>query len=478
MKVTLYKDKLSGGVFVASNSKTSSTARSTVNAAFVEGESIPEEYSDYRYSKEIVEIDDQELEEKYSRLTAEGYQGSIEKIAKLVAMNIPVTMSVVNVLPTTNLKWDDIRDSLNAGGGVVNNNAETAFKASANTNPFAKYKPSNIGPVNFTRDNTGAFTVDIALRPSLSIKDYWWIGKNGQCNLNIPELASIEDNDPDEESWSYIPVEGGEQSPYRLGDFAGYNRYATGDLVRIQCPTTVVIGREFSVWFRKMEVDDTNLSLDDVFHIMGTPTMVLRIWRIGRPNLYTLKEFQPTELSQKIDFTLDDLALGGQVGESYGIHLCARNAIGRYVSMKMYPEMQTFFKVKIASSAPYGFVTPRGEVLRDITDTYQFQLWNITFGITADGYEGGTLPAGSRLVMYNNVGTSADYSMETELWSSERAEAITVSGTETKNFPISDRLDLRLTNPPQPFTSAVIIWYDYSNQELSRGYFTIRQTEL
>lgn len=387
-------------------------------------------------------------------------------------------MAVYDILPSQNLKWDDVRDTLNASGGVVSNVAETAFKANANINPFAKYKPSNIGPVNFTRDNTGAFTVDIALRPSLSIKDYWWIGKNGQCNLNIPELASIEDNDPDEESWSYIPVEGGEQSPYRLGDFAGYNRYATGDLVRIQCPTTVVIGREFSVWFRKMEVDDTNLSLDDVFHIMGTPTMVLRIWRIGRPNLYTLKEFQPTELSQKIDFTLDDLALGGQVGESYGIHLCARNAIGRYVSMKMYPEMQTFFKVKIASSAPYGFVSPRGEVLRDITDTYQFQLWNITFGITADGYEGGTLPAGSRLVMYNNVGTSADYSMETELWSSERAEAITVSGTETKNFPISDRLDLRLTNPPQPFTSAVIIWYDYSNQELSRGYFTIRQTEL
>lgn len=387
-------------------------------------------------------------------------------------------MAVYDILPSQNLKWDDVRDTLNASGGVVSNVAETAFKAGANINMFAKYKPSNIGPVNFTRDNTGAFTVDIALRPSLSIKDYWWIGKNGQCNLNIPELASIEDNDPDEESWSYIPVEGGEQSSYRLGDFAGYNRYATGDLVRIHCPTTVVIGREFSVWFRKMEVDDTNLSLDDVFHIMGTPTMVLRIWRIGRPNLYTLKEFQPTELSQKIDFTLDDLALGGEVGESYGIHLCAKNAIGRYVSMKMYPEMQTFFKVKIASSAPYGFVTPRGEILRDITDTYQFQLWNITFDITADGYEGGTLPAGSRLVMYNNVGTSADYSMETELWSSERAEAITVSGTETKNFPISDRLDLRLTNPPQPFTSAVIIWYDYSNQELSRGYFTIRQTEL
>lgn len=387
-------------------------------------------------------------------------------------------MAVRDILPTENLHFNDVRDTLAANGGSVNNSLSSLFKAAAKINYMAKYKPSHIGAVNFTRENTGTFVVDIASRPSLSIKDYWWVGKNGQCNINIPELVSIEDNAPEEESWSYIPIEGGEQSPYRLGDFAGYNSKATGDIVGLQCPTKVVLGKEFSVWFQKKEVSDTNLSLDDVFHLVGTPTMVLRIWRINRPNLYTLKEFQPTSSNQKIDFTLQDLNLGAEAGESYGIHLCARNAIGRYVSMKVYPEMQTFFKVKISSSEPYGFITPLGSVLRDLTDTYQFQLWNVRFGITANGYTGGTLPSGSRLVMYNNVGTSVDYSMERELWSSERAGEITVSGTEVKYFPISERENIRLSDPPQPFRSAVIIWYDSSNQELSRGYYTIQNTDI
>lgn len=30
-------------------------------------------------------------------------------------------MAVYDILPTENLKWDDIRDTLNAGGGVVDN---------------------------------------------------------------------------------------------------------------------------------------------------------------------------------------------------------------------------------------------------------------------------------------------------------------------------------------------------------------------
>ena len=36
-------------------------------------------------------------------------------------------MAVYNILPTTNLKWDDIRDTLNAGGGSVTNVVSTAF---------------------------------------------------------------------------------------------------------------------------------------------------------------------------------------------------------------------------------------------------------------------------------------------------------------------------------------------------------------
>ena len=86
-------------------------------------------------------------------------------------------MAVYDILPTQNLKWDDVRDTLNANNGSVTNVAETAFKATANINMFAKYKPSDIGAVNFTRDNPGAFVVDSWDDQLVTIKDKWWIGK-------------------------------------------------------------------------------------------------------------------------------------------------------------------------------------------------------------------------------------------------------------------------------------------------------------
>lgn len=50
-------------------------------------------------------------------------------------------MAVYEILPATNLKWDDIRDTLNANGGNVNNMAITAFQSGANIQRWAKYKP-------------------------------------------------------------------------------------------------------------------------------------------------------------------------------------------------------------------------------------------------------------------------------------------------------------------------------------------------
>lgn len=50
-------------------------------------------------------------------------------------------MAVHTILPTTNLKWDDIRDTLNSSGGNVTNDVSTAFKSTANINKWAKYKP-------------------------------------------------------------------------------------------------------------------------------------------------------------------------------------------------------------------------------------------------------------------------------------------------------------------------------------------------
>lgn len=46
-----------------------------------------------------------------------------------------------DVLPTTDLKYEDIRDTLNANGGSVNNDVSTAFKTSSGINVWSKHKP-------------------------------------------------------------------------------------------------------------------------------------------------------------------------------------------------------------------------------------------------------------------------------------------------------------------------------------------------
>lgn len=48
---------------------------------------------------------------------------------------------VRDVIPTENVTYDDIRDTLNANGGNVNNMAITAFQSGANIQRWAKYKP-------------------------------------------------------------------------------------------------------------------------------------------------------------------------------------------------------------------------------------------------------------------------------------------------------------------------------------------------
>lgn len=117
-------------------------------------------------------------------------------------------MAVYNILPTTNLKWDDIRDTLNAGGGTVTNVVSTAFMTTSNIDIWAKYKP-----VGYT-SNFPDYNSD------------WYKGNDKMCGIGIPNIngdpSSIKDA-----PWYYNPPKGGQSEPYRLGDYRGYNRNAT-----------------------------------------------------------------------------------------------------------------------------------------------------------------------------------------------------------------------------------------------------------
>lgn len=117
-----------------------------------------------------------------------------------------------STLPQTNLKAEDIRDTLNANGGSVGNNTTTFFSDAANINMFSRYKP--------IRNN--------ALFINLWENDAWK-GTDGQCGIdftgattnNYREVVGAVTNDGNN-GWLYQRPWVGITKPYRLGDFRGY----------------------------------------------------------------------------------------------------------------------------------------------------------------------------------------------------------------------------------------------------------------
>lgn len=109
-------------------------------------------------------------------------------------------------ISTSNITWDEIRDTLNENGGSVTNVASTAFKSSANINWAARYKPVPYA-IAFNDEDSN-----------------WWKASDGKCGVDYPvysKTSSVDGND--ESSWSPNLPSGGEDEPFRLGDFAGYN---------------------------------------------------------------------------------------------------------------------------------------------------------------------------------------------------------------------------------------------------------------
>lgn len=136
-------------------------------------------------------------------------------------------MAVYDVLPTTNLKYDDIRDTLNAGDGSVNNDVSSAFKESANINRWSKHKPVRLA-VNFCQDfDSSAPNYDAD----------WWKGTSKTFGLKIPYLSATTRFNEDAykiithapgslPNYTYELPRGGENEPLRIGDFAGYKKDA------------------------------------------------------------------------------------------------------------------------------------------------------------------------------------------------------------------------------------------------------------
>ena len=118
---------------------------------------------------------------------------------------------VYDILPSENLEYSDIRDTLAAGGGSVNNDVASAFKESANINVWSKHKP-------------------VKYSDPFVDSDKRWQAWDGLCGFVINRFSYYQAviNDYDNAidiPWLYDLPEGN-SFPYRLGDFRGYFKNA------------------------------------------------------------------------------------------------------------------------------------------------------------------------------------------------------------------------------------------------------------
>lgn len=119
-------------------------------------------------------------------------------------------MAVKAVLPSSNLTWDDIRDTLNANGGAVTNDIRTAFLDTAKINIWSFYKPHH-AIINFPSSVPNAVDARGGLYLDTVNKEIKWKKPTG-----------------------------GADSPYRLSDFCGYEKDAKGPTVDDKKSSTLI----------------------------------------------------------------------------------------------------------------------------------------------------------------------------------------------------------------------------------------------
>lgn len=168
-------------------------------------------------------------------------------------------MAIKIPLPTANLTFDDIRDTLNSGGGSVDNTTASAFKSTAKINVFSKRKPV-VNPLTFCQDFDST-------KPNYYAT--WWLGISGNAGLNIPafglsNLPTVIDGELN--GWSYSLPQGGENAPLRLGDFCGYDAKAKAPIEGFTVPDKVGKDSTFtvSVIVYPPESYSTSLTLNDL----------------------------------------------------------------------------------------------------------------------------------------------------------------------------------------------------------------------
>lgn len=180
-------------------------------------------------------------------------------------------MSIVNGIITAPVSIEDVKKILNESS----NDIATLCK-NHNINMWSKYKPVNLTK-KFVADTLNS---DGRSWTAPSGKLGWWLGNNtvDDAALVIPLVTRKSDFDSDKGKWRYNKPYGGNESPYRLSDFAGYYDDAQPPIYPAYPNTNEFFISEtatFSIYTTNtsdIDYPDQCVSLKDIFQILTQST--------------------------------------------------------------------------------------------------------------------------------------------------------------------------------------------------------------
>lgn len=259
-------------------------------------------------------------------------------------------MAVYNILPSTNLKTEDIRDTLNANGGSVSNDCLTFFTDAANIRIWAKYKPFKY-PKNFNvTDNERS-----SRNWGLSNVPYW---DNVNYMADYVRNGSPLAGNCGTPYFAYIPPVGGTSEPLRLEDFRGYYTEAVqpylpyNDAVMMADSTTAF---SITVPVNVQPSQQYNLTLADL-HYINSGGSVVGDWRNSYLCLGLLKigstEFYMATGNASV---ADDPTIGNYPGNAIFVFDRVRHAAGKYKSFLFVSSVKD---VGSSTAPTSGFFTP------------------------------------------------------------------------------------------------------------------------
>lgn len=193
------------------------------------------------------------------------------------------------IIPNTNLKLHEVRDALNAAGGKADNTFGSLFRPE-NINKWSRYKPVSYNKLFALTDDEFKW-VNFGIS-----NDY--IGSSARTPKSLmDEAASGKDFYP------YIPPTGGENSPFRISDFRGYDTNAQPPYVT-DCPNSIE-SQVFpaNMYYSVYVSNSTNgFKITEMASFVGSVMGV--IWTNDDSSYYFRRYTKEEEITEGLDLTL------------------------------------------------------------------------------------------------------------------------------------------------------------------------------